>query len=180
MVDTYLDFSSSSNYNIFTEEKFVSSISPGNAGSFVNIKLGFGPNISSNDFQTRQRINFSNYFYFIKVSPDVNTDNSFLRIIDDPLTGEKVVTYTTDTKFVYKLNSVPEYDGSGQMLYTTTSQFAIGKINSLAITNSGNDYKRLPIVEGVLPTASKECIVDPVYDTVNNHAERGAPDAQAQ
>ncbi|MDA1364000.1 MAG: YHYH protein, partial [Candidatus Marinimicrobia bacterium] len=169
MVDTYLDFSSSSNYNIFTEEKFVSSISPGNAGSFVNIKLGFGPNISSNDFQTRQRINFSNYFYFIKVSPNVNTDNSFLRIIDDPLTGEKVVTYTTDTKFVYELNSVPEYDGSGQMLYTTTSQFAIGKINSLAITNSGNDYKRLPIVEGVLPTASKECIVDPVYDTVNKN-----------
>jgi hypothetical protein len=169
MVDTYLDFSSSSNYNIFTEEKFVSSISPGNAGSFVNIKLGFGSNISSNNFQTKQRINFSNYFYFIKVSPNVDTDNSFLKIIDDPLTGEKVVTYTTDTKFVYELNSVPEYDGSGQMLYTTTSQFAIGKINSLAITNSGNDYKRLPIVEGVLPTASKECIVDPVYDTVNKN-----------
>ena len=55
------------------------------------------------------------------------------------------------------------------MLYTTTSQFAIGKINSLTITNSGNDYKRLPIVEGVLPTASKECIVDPVYDTVNKN-----------
>jgi len=169
MSDTYLDFSSSSNYNIFTEEKFVSPISPGNLGSFVTIKLGFGPVIASNNFQSTRPINFSNYFYFIKVSPDVNTDNSFLKIIDDPLIGEKIVKYSTDTKFVYSLESLPEYDGSGSMNYTTTSKFAVGEINSISITNTGNDYKKIPIVDGVLPSSSSECIVDPVYDTVNKN-----------
>jgi len=169
MSDTYLDFSSSSNYNIFTEEKFVSQISPGNLGSFVTIKLGFGPVIASNNFQLTRAINFSNYFYFIKVSPDVNTDNSFLKIIDDPLIGEKIVKYSTDTKFVYSLESLPEYDGSGSMNYTTTSKFAVGEINSISITNTGNDYKKIPVVDGVLPSSFRECIVDPVYDTVNKN-----------
>ena len=169
MVDTFLDFSTSSNYNIFTEEKLVSPISPGNPGSFLTIKLGFGPNIASNSFQNKKKLNFTNYFYFIKVSPNVNTDNSFLRVIEDPLIGEKIVTYTTDTKFVYSLGSVPEYDGSGQMTYTTTSEFAVGKINSINITNTGNDYKRLPLIDGVLPSSTKECIVDVIYDTANKN-----------
>jgi hypothetical protein len=168
MASTYLDFSASSNYNIFTEEKFVSTISPGNPGSFVTIKLGFGPNISNNSFTERKRINFSNYFYFIKVSPDVNTNNSFLKIVDDPLIGEKSVSYVTNNKIVYTLSSTPEYDGSGQITYTTTSPFAIGKINSIKITNTGQNYKRIPTIDGILPSSVYECIVDPIYDTLNN------------
>jgi len=167
MVNTYLDFSASSNYNIFTEEKFVSNVSPGSPGSFVTIKLGFGPNISNNNFTERRRINFNNYFYFIKVSPDVNTNNSFLKIIDDPLVGEKTVSYATSKKLVYKLSTIPEYDGTGVITYTTTSPFAIGKIDKIKITNTGQNYKKIPTVDGVLPSAEYECLVDPIYDTLN-------------
>jgi hypothetical protein len=164
MVNTFLDFSSSSNYNIFTEEKFVSPISPGNNGSFVNIKLGFGPSIASNTFQNKKRINFSNYFYFIKVSPNVNTNNSFLRVVEDPLNGEKVVTYTTNNKFVYLLDNTPEHDGSGEMTYSTTSEFAVGKINKITVINKGDGYKKIPVVDGVLPSSVNECIVEPIYN----------------
>ena len=45
MQGVFLDFSASNNYNIFTEEKVVSGIQPGNPGSSVSITLGFGPNI---------------------------------------------------------------------------------------------------------------------------------------
>ena len=167
MLNTYLDFSASSNYNIFTEEKFVSTISPGNAGSYLTVKLGFGPNIANNTFTERKRINFNNYFYFIKVSPDVNTENSFLRIIDDPLSGEKNVTYVTDKQIVYNLLNTPEYDGTGQISYTTNSSFAIGKIDSIKISNTGKNYKKLPLVTGVLPSQEYECIVDPIYNTID-------------
>ena len=164
MGDTYLDFSSSSNYNIFTEEKEVSTISPGNAGSYVSIKLGFGPAISSNTYQERKPINFQNYFYFIKVSPDVDTGGSYLSIVDDPLSGPKKVLYTTDTRFVYSVDNVPAYDGTGSMTYTTSSTNAVGSIVSLKIINTGGNYKKLPIISGISPTLENEAIVDPVWD----------------
>lgn len=164
MSDTFLDFSSSSNYNIFTEEKVVSSISPGNSGSFISIKLGFGPAISSNTYQNRRSINFQNYFYFIKVSPDVDTGGSYLRIVDDPLVGTKSVVYVTDKRFVYALDGVPEYDGTGQMTYTTNSSLAVGKIVSVKVINSGENYSSIPVVFGVSPTFDNEAEVDPVWN----------------
>ena len=166
MTDTFLDFSSSSNYNIFTEEKEVSLISPGNPGSFVSIKLGFGPAISSNTFQSRKPINFQNYFYFIKVSPDVDTGGSYLSIIDDPLSGSKKVEYSTDTRFVYSVNKTPSYDGTGNMTYTTSSRTAVGEITSLGVVNTGENYDLIPVVTGVSPTTDNEAIVDPIWDPV--------------
>jgi hypothetical protein len=165
MNDTYLDFSSSLNYNIFTEEKFVSSVSPGNPGSYLTIKLGFGPNISTNTFEQKKPVNFTNYFYFIKVS-DVNTQNSYLQIVDDPLTGEKEVIYSTDTKFVYGISGVPEYDGTGQINYTTSSKFAIGKINSILIENFGDNYYRVPTAYGIDVAQEYEPTIDVIYDAV--------------
>jgi hypothetical protein len=165
MIGTYLDFSSSLNYNVFTEEKFVSSIPPGNPGSYLSIKLGFGPNIASNTFTEKKPINFTNYFYFIKVS-NVDTQNSFLQIVDDPLTGEKEITYATNNEFVYNLSEIPEYDGSGEINYTTTSKFAIGKINAVEIKNFGENYQRIPIVTGVDVSREYEATVSVVYDSI--------------
>jgi hypothetical protein len=164
MSDTFLDFSSSSNYNIFTEEKEVSGIAPGNAGSFVSIKLGFGPAISTNTYQERRAINFQNYFYFIKVSPNVDTGGSYLRIIDDPLSGLKEVIYNTDTKFVYSINETPAYDGSGDISYITNSRLAIGNVHSVRVVNTGEGYNLVPIVSGVVPTAVNEAAVEAVWD----------------
>jgi hypothetical protein len=166
MLGTYLDFSTSLNYNIFTEEKFVSSVAPGNPGSFIAIKLGFGPNIATNTFEQKKPINFTNYFYFIKIS-DVNTQNSFLRVVDDPLTGEKEILYSTDKRFVYQLDSVPEYDGSGKIVYTTSSKFATGKIQSVLIENFGENYTKVPTIYGVDIAQEYEAFIDVIYDAVN-------------
>ena len=164
MVDTFLDFSSSANYNIFTEEKETSGISPGNVGSYVSIKLGFGPAIATNTYQERRPINFQNYFYFIKVSPDVDTGGSYLSIIDDPLSGSKKVLYSTDTRFVYSLDNSPAYDGTGSMTYTTSSSNAVGEISSIRVINTGGNYSKIPVVSGVSPTINNEAFVDPIWD----------------
>jgi hypothetical protein len=166
MLGTYLDFSTSLNYNIFTEEKFVSDIPPGNPGSLISVKLGFGPNIATNTFEQKKPINFTNYFYFIKVS-DVNTQNSFLRVVDDPLTGEKQILYSTDKRFVYQLDNVPEYDGSGKIVYTTSSKFAIGQIQSVLIENFGENYSRVPTIYGVDIAQEYEAFIDVIYDAVD-------------
>ena len=167
MADTYLDFSASSNYNVFTEEKEVSSTPPGSAGSFVSIKLGFGADIESNNFDTQRPINYQNYFYFIKVSPDVDTSGSYLRVIDDPLAGPHSVSYVTDTRFVYSMSNVPAYDGSGTMTYTTSSRAAIGQPTELRIVNTGENYNLIPTVQGLSVTPSDEAEITPIYDSLS-------------
>lgn len=164
MLDTYLDFSSSLNYNLFTEEKNVSSNLPGTAGSFVSIKLGFGPNISSNTYEEKQPVNFNNYYYFIKASADVNTDGASLKVIDDPLSGEQTVIYSTNRRFVYNLKSLPQYDGSGSISYTTTSQFAIGSIANISINDTGNNYELIPVCKGIIPSLSNIATVTSTID----------------
>ena len=166
MLGTYLDFSASANYNIFTEEKYTNNIPPGNAGSFLTVKFGFGPNISLNNYDNKLPVNYTAYYYFIKANNDVNTKNSYLRILDDPLIGNKKILYTTNDRFVYSLSNIPAYDGSGLISYTTTSEYAIGKIDNVKILNTGLDYKKIPSIVGVVPTSSKKAQVEIVYDSV--------------
>ena len=155
MQGVFLDFSASNNYNIFTEEKVVSGIQPGNPGSSVSITLGFGPNIVGRE-RERFPVNFDTYYYFIKAGSDVNTENAYLRVIDDPIAGKKNVLFTTPKSIVYGWDETPEYDGIGELTYTTNAGFAEGKINGAVLTNLGSGYKRLPIIEGVRVSDNNE------------------------
>ena len=165
MTGVFLDFSASRTGTIFTEEKEVSGIQPGNAGSYVAVTLGFGPNIAGLD-QQRFPVNFDTYYYFIKASSDVNTDNAALKVIDDPLTGPKTVKFTTPTKFAYQLPDVPDYQGTGTITYTTSSPFAEGRIVKTTINNLGAGYKRSPIVEGCLVTDNNEPLLTVAWDSI--------------
>ncbi|QPB08289.1 structural protein [Synechococcus phage S-H9-2] len=161
----FLDFSASRTGSIFTEEKEVSGIQPGNPGSYVAITLGFGPNIVGAP-QRRFPVNFDTYYYFIKASSDVNTDNAALKVIDDPLTGPKTVLFATSTKFAYEIPQTPDYIGTGDIEYTTNSPFAQGKIYSTRITNLGSDYKRLPILDGCFVSNDNAAVVETKFDTI--------------
>jgi hypothetical protein len=166
MTNIFLDFSPSLNENILVEEKFVGEISPGNEGSYIRLKLGFGPLIKSNTFTNKKDLRFANYYYFI-VATNVDTDNASLRVINDPFTGEKELLYVTNNKFLYAVDSEPQYQGTGDISYVTDSRFALGKINSVSIDNSGVGYKNIPIISGVYISPVKESIVKPIYDSIN-------------
>ncbi|AMO43110.1 structural protein [Cyanophage S-RIM32] len=161
----FLDFSASRTGSIFTEEKEVSGIQPGNPGSYVAITLGFGPNIVGSP-QRRFPVNFDTYYYFIKASNDVNTDNAALKVIDDPLVGPKTVIFATPTKFAYEIPETPDYIGTGQIVYTTNSPFAEGKIYSTTLNNLGSNYKRLPILKGCFVSNNNAAVVTSEIDTL--------------
>ncbi|CAF34145.1 hypothetical protein S-PM2d081 [Synechococcus phage S-PM2] len=161
----FLDFSASKSGNIFTEEKEISGIQPGNVGSYVAITLGFGPNIVGAD-QKKFPVNFDTYYYFIKASDNVDTGSAALRVIDDPLAGKKNIVFSTPTKFAYRFTETPEYNGIGTITYTTTSPFAEGKIHAGVIDNLGANYKRLPIVKGCFVNESNEAILDTEFDSI--------------
>ena len=171
MQGVFLDFSASKTGTIFTEEKVVSGIQPGNTGSFVSITLGFGPSITGRD-QQRFPVNFDTYYYFIKSNSDVNTDGAALQVIDDPIAGSKQVLFSTPTKFAYAYTQVPDYEGflvntGDNIKYTTDSPFAIGKIHSATIDNKGSEYKRLPIIEGCDVDSDNRPNLDVIWDSLS-------------
>ncbi len=167
MNNTFLDFSASVNYNLLTSEKSVSTNLPGTAGAFVSLKLGFGPNISTNTYENEVPVNFNNYYYFIKASDNVNTDGASLKVIQDPLAGEQRVVYSTSNRFVYELSSIPQFDGTGNVSYTTSGAFAIGNISNIGIIDTGSNYTELPICKGVLPTITYQAETETIIDTSN-------------
>jgi hypothetical protein len=161
---SFLEFSPSKNYNIITTESKRNNILPGNSGSFITLKIGYGSDIEGNNYSNRIPINYSLYFYFDKNSR-ISSDGSFVRITPDPLQGNKIVSYVTSNSFVYEMNSYPQYDGSGSIKYTTSAGLAVGSIASVSIVNQGLNYKELPTVTGVRPSVNNECIAEVVWNS---------------
>jgi len=150
MTNVNFDFSPSINLNLVTLEKTVS-------GSIVNIKLGFGPTISTNQYSNKQEVPFKKYFYFDRNSK-VNSEGAYLNVINDPLQGRKKALYVTDSQIVYDTTIKASHDGSGAISYTSESAFSIGKINTISITNIGNDYKKIPVVSGIVPSNESKAL----------------------
>lgn len=165
MIDTYLDFSPSINKNIITLEKIISNNVPGSVNSYIDLKFGYGLGFNLNNFNTLKNSDYLKYYYYVNGDDRVNTENSYLNLIQDPLEGRKNITFVTDKEFVYNIDKKPQYDGSGVIKYSTTSNFAIGKIKNISIASTGQGYKKIPRCPGVLPTPSNESIVDVIYDS---------------
>lgn len=165
MLNTYLDFSPSINYNIVTEEKIVGSAEPGtnSNNSFVSLKFGFGPNTSSNNYDVKSNLRFSNYYYFI-IASGVQTDSSRLQIVSDPLTGLKIVDYSTEDKFIYKVTKFPQENGTGEISYITNSPNTTGIITSLKVDNSGVNYLDVPSVIGMEVPTSRKALITANFD----------------
>jgi len=166
MLQTYLDFSPSVNYNLFTTEKIVGVSEPGTEQSdcFVSLKFGFGPAISSNQYNKFEPIRFTNYYYFI-VASGVDTENSRISIVQDPLTGTKKVNYSTEDKIVFKIDNQPQENGSGEIKYLTNSSNARGLITSISLDNSGSGYYRIPSVIGVEVPSGDEAVLNPILSS---------------
>ena len=167
MTGTYFDMSPSKSFNLITLEKTASLILPGNSGAFTEVKFGFGSRLAQNNYDIKKGTNFLNFYYFDK-NGIVNADGAYFTIINDPLQGKKKVTYVTANRFVYDIPTTPLWDGSGDIKYTTKGQFAIGEINEISIVNSGSNYKKLPLIEGVSPAESYRGTATVLFDETTN------------
>ena len=166
---SFLEFSPSGNYNIITTETEKSIALPGSANSYTIVKIGFGPALAENQYDTKFTVDFNNYFYYDK-NNIIDSDKSYLRLIEDPLQGEKTVTYVTPQKFVYEMGTTyPSYDGSGIISYTTNSLLATGNIDKISIYNQGKEMTKLPKVLGIRPAPENECIVDVNWSLVSKN-----------
>ena len=146
MTGVNFDISPSINLNLITPEKTSS-------GSIVDLKLGFGSRISSNNYSTKKEVPFVRYFYFDK-NGNVSSEGSYFNVVNDPLQGEKTTLYVTSDSILYSTGTAAPHDGSGSMEYISKSPFSVGQINTVRITNIGGNYKKVPVVKGIVPTNS--------------------------
>ena len=163
LTGTYFDVSPSRNYNVITQEKFESTILPGNPGAFTDLKFGFGSRLSDNNYQTKRGTDFTNFYYFDRKNV-VSSGGAYFNIITDPLQGDKTVIYVTPDRFVYDVPSTPLWDGSGTITYTTTGQFAVGRINSASLVNLGLNYKKVPTIIGAEPNTDYRATATVLFD----------------
>lgn len=168
LIGTYFDLSPSKSYNLLTLEKFASGSLPGSTGAFTDVKFGFGWR-SANVVESEDKLgtNYLNFYYFDN-NNIVESDDAYFKIINDPLQGEKTINYVTSNRFVYDLPAEPLWDGSGNITYTTTGQFAVGEINTVKIINTGENYKKVPLILGVRPTENNIGTATVLFDTVTN------------
>ena len=166
LTGTYFDISPSRNYNLITVEKIESTILPGNSGAFTDVKFGFGSRLATNNYQTKVGTDFTNFYYFDNKNV-VNAGGAYFKIVTDPLQGIKTLNYVTPNRFVYDVTSTPLWDGSGSISYTTTGQFAIGKIDKVSIINLGLNYKKVPIITGIDPNESYRAAATVTFDTAS-------------
>jgi hypothetical protein len=181
MANTFLEFSKKKKKNIIATDTYRSAVAPGTSGSYVKVKPGenflyfYGSSVGDTNIITgnslvsnlEQKSEYTRYYFFDK-NEDVETYGGYFDIIDDPLVGKKRITFTTDTGFVYEYSKKPQYDGSGDIDYSTTNKSAVGRIKSVKIDNVGRDYEVIPSVLGVVPSKSLAAVIDVVYDSVNN------------
>ena len=166
LTGTYFDISPSSNFNLTTVEKTESTILPGNAGSFTDVKFGFGYRDVSNSYDKKTGTDFTNFYYFDRKNV-VNSEGSYFKIITDPLQGIKTINYVTANRFVYDVINTPLWDGSGSISYTTTGQFAVGEIDKVNIINLGLNYKKVPAIIGVDPSESFRASATVLFDVAS-------------
>ena len=166
LTGTYFDISPSRNYNLITAEKTETTILPGNAGSYTDVKFGFGSRLATNTYQIKTGTDFTNFYYFDRKNV-VNAGGAYFKLITDPLQGTKTLNYVTPNRLVYDVSSSPLWDGSGSISYTTTGQFAIGKINTISIINLGLNYKKVPVITGVDPNESYRAAATVTFDTAS-------------
>ena len=157
MADREFDISPSINYNINTPEKV-------DSGDIVNIKLGFGARVATNTYSTKVPLRYSKYFYFDRNNV-TSRETGYLNVVSDPLQGVKKALAVTSDSVVYDTGTPAPHDGSGTVTYTSESKFSIGAIDKINVINIGGEYKKLPIVVGVLPTETlRSTAITSIYD----------------
>ena len=164
LTGSYLDFSPSKSFNIVPAEKVESAILPGAPGAQIELKFGFGSRDATNTYDVKRPTEFSNYYYFDRNNL-IASEDSYLKIINDPLVGRRVVNYVTSNRICYSLEKTPQYDGSGTITYTTASAFSVGGISKVAITNIGDTYRKTPIVTGVFPSEDNLATATVLFDS---------------
>ena len=91
--------------------------------------------------------------YYYEQNDKIINNKDFLSVLTFPdgVESIKVTKVVNDYSFKYTTSTQPEQPTyTGLISYTTTSQTAVGEINTVDVIDGGEGYKKLPRVAGVI------------------------------
>ncbi len=160
---------------------------PGTANACLYTKFGYGARLGTANLAgiltDRKDPLYQRYYYksivtttssgsqSIRFGPTnvIRDNDNYVEIISDPLQGQHQVVYVTPRQFVFSMDSMPRWYGTGSMSYTTSGANAVGEIAEVAVANLGTGYKKVPAVLGASMRASDEAHVSAMWDSVNKN-----------
>ena len=172
--------------NIFAPE-LVRQGTPGTANACVYAKFGYGARLGTANLAgtltDRKDPLYQRYYYksivtttssgsqSIRIGPTsvIRDNDNYVEIIQDPLQGQQQVLFVTNDQFVYSMDSMPSWYGTGSMSYTTSGTNAVGEISEVSVANLGSGYKKIPAVLGASMRSSDEAHVSAQWDSVNKN-----------
>ena len=111
---------------------------PGTANACVYAKFGYGARLGTvnlaGTLTDRKDPLYQRYYYksvvtttsagvqSIRIGPTnvIRDNDNYVEIISDPLQGQHEIVYVTPRQFVYSMDSMPRWYGTGSMSYTTS------------------------------------------------------------
>ena len=160
---------------------------PGTANACLYAKFGYGPRLGAvnlaGTLTNRKDQLYQRYYYksvvtttsagvqSIRIGPTsvIRDEDNYVEIIQDPLQGQHDIVYVTSNQFVYSMDSMPRWYGTGSMSYTTSGVNAVGEIAEVSVSNLGTGYKKVPSVLGATMRAADEAHVTAQWDSVNKN-----------
>ena len=181
------EVSPSQSDNIITPE-FTRVGNPGTSGAYGYVKFGYGPEVGSvisysGTTTDRKLLEYQRYYYksIIKTTPsgvkqvrigpstEIEDNDAYFELIDDPLQNQHTITYVTSNRFLYEIPSGAEWYGTGSMSYVTSSISAVGEAHSVGVSNLGFGYKKLPTLIGATVPKQFEAVVSAGWDSANKN-----------
>ena len=160
---------------------------PGTANACVYAKFGYGARLGTvnlaGTLTDRKDPLYQRYYYksivtttsagvqSIRIGPTsvIRDEDNYVEIIQDPLQGQHQIVYVTPTQFVYSMDTLPRWYGTGIMSYTTSGVNAVGEIAEVSVANLGTGYKKVPAVLGATMRVADEAHVTAQWDSVNKN-----------
>ena len=160
---------------------------PGTANACVYAKFGYGARLGTvnlaGTLTDRKDPLYQRYYYksivtttsagvqSIRIGPTsvIRDQDNYVEIIQDPLQGQHQVVYVTPTQFVYSMDILPRWYGTGIMSYTTSGVNAVGEIAEVSVANLGTGYKKVPAVLGAAMRVADEAHVTAQWDAIGKN-----------
>ena len=122
---------------------------PGELGAYTSFQLGYGIPIDGTNWKQTPVLDVPPIIYYDEALNQIDAENSYFTLIEDPFAGKHAVFYGYEYEFAYRLPESPQQEGFSNIQYYTDSLYAVGSIKRVKVISGGKNFTIPPLLPGV-------------------------------
>lgn len=122
---------------------------PGELGAYTSFQLGYGIPIDGTNWKQTPVLDVPPIIYYDEALNQIDAENSYFTLIEDPFAGKHAVFYGYEYEFAYRLPESPQQEGFSNVQYYTDSLYAVGSIKRVKVISGGKNFTIPPLLPGV-------------------------------